>query len=50
LGLTGVIATVNPSYLDELIDSTAGNVMIAVGVALLVLGGVWLRRIVRIVF
>ena len=50
VGLTGVIAVVNPSYLDELIDSTAGNVMIAVGVALLVLGGLWLRRIVRIVF
>jgi tight adherence protein B len=50
VGLTGVIAVVNPSYLDELIDSTAGNVLIAVGIALLVVGGFWLRRIVRIVF
>jgi tight adherence protein B len=50
LGLTVVISVVNPSYLSELTDTTAGNVMIAVGIALLGIGGLWLRRIVRIVF
>jgi tight adherence protein B len=50
LGLVAVIATLNPSYLDELLDTTAGNVMIGFAFALLVLGGIWMRRVVRIVF
>ena len=50
LGLTVVISIVNPSYLGELTDTTAGNILIGVGIALLGLGGLWLRRIVRIVF
>ena len=28
----------------------AGNVMIGLGGALMILGGVWLRRVVRVVF
>jgi len=50
IGLTVVISIVNPSYLRELTDSTAGNVMIVGGILLLGIGGLWLRRIVRIVF
>jgi tight adherence protein B len=50
LGLVVVISIVNPSYLQELTDTTAGNVMIAGGIVLLGIGGLWLRRIVRIVF
>jgi tight adherence protein B len=50
LGLTVVISIVNPSYLNELTDTTAGNVMIAVGLVLLGVGGLWMRRIVRLVF
>jgi tight adherence protein B len=50
IGLTAVISVVNPAYLSELTDTTAGNVMIAVGLVLLCVGGLWLRRIVRIVF
>jgi tight adherence protein B len=50
VGLTVVISIVNPSYLNELTDTTAGNVLIAGGIVLLGLGSLWLRRIVRIVF
>jgi len=50
LGLTVVISIVNPSYLQELTDTTAGNVMIAAGLVLLGAGGLWMRRIVRLVF
>ncbi len=50
VGLTAVISIVNPSYLSELTDTTAGNVMIGVGIALLGIGGLWMRRIVRIRF
>jgi tight adherence protein B len=50
VALTVVIAVVNPSYLSELTDTTAGNLMIAAGVVLLGIGGLWMRRIVRLVF
>jgi tight adherence protein B len=50
IGLAGLIALVNPDYLRELTDSTEGQVLIAGGLALLAVGGVWLRRLVRIVY
>jgi tight adherence protein B len=50
LVLTVVIAIVNPEYLQELTGDTMGNVMIAAGIALLGIGGLWLKRITRIVF
>ena len=50
LGLTAVISILNPSYLSELTDTTAGNVMIAAGLVLLGVGALWMRRIVRLVF
>jgi tight adherence protein B len=39
---------VNPKYVDELLTTTAGNVMLAIGGVLLIVGGIWLRRIVRL--
>jgi tight adherence protein B len=50
IGMAGVISIVNPSYLDELVESTAGNVMIGVGIALMAIGGLWMRRLVRLRF
>jgi tight adherence protein B len=50
LAMAVVIEIINPSYLDELVNTTAGNVMIVVGVALLLIGGLWMRRIIRLVF
>jgi tight adherence protein B len=50
IGMTGVIAIANPSYLDELVNSSAGNVLIVAGVALLIAGGLWMRKMIRIVY
>ena len=50
IALTVVIALVNPGYLSELTDTTAGNVMIGLGVGLMLAGGIWLRRVIRVVF
>jgi tight adherence protein B len=50
IGLAGVIGIVNPNYLSELTDTTAGHVMIALGVLLMLVGGLWLRRLTRVVF
>jgi tight adherence protein B len=50
IALTGIIAVTNPSYLDELLDTTAGNVLIGLGVALMIVGGFWMRRLVRLRF
>ncbi|MGZ6967720.1 MAG: type II secretion system F family protein [Acidimicrobiia bacterium] len=40
----------NPAYFDELTNTLAGNVMLIGGCALLVVGGLWLRRIIRLVY
>ncbi|MGZ4756280.1 MAG: type II secretion system F family protein [Acidimicrobiia bacterium] len=40
----------NPAYFDELTNTLAGNVMLIGGCALLVVGGFWLRRIIRLVY
>jgi tight adherence protein B len=50
IGLTGVIWIRNPDYLKELTDTTAGNVLIVIGVGLLIIGGLWMRRLIRVVF
>jgi tight adherence protein B len=50
IGLAVVIGIVSPTYIDELLDSTAGNIMIGLGVILMALGGLWLHRLTRLVF
>jgi tight adherence protein B len=50
IALTGGIAVMNPGYLDELVDNTAGNVLIGLGVVLMIVGGFWMRRLVRLRF
>jgi tight adherence protein B len=42
-----LISSANPDYLAPLWEETAGRVMLAVAAGLLVVGGLWLRRIVR---
>ncbi|MEX0658935.1 MAG: type II secretion system F family protein [Egibacteraceae bacterium] len=48
--LAGFLVLTNPSYLGELVTDPIGWAMLAVTGVLLGLGGVWLRRIVRLVF
>ena len=50
LGMFAFMSFSNPSYLDELSSTLAGNVMLIGGAALLVVGGFWLRRIIRLVY
>ncbi len=44
------IAVVNPSYLTDLFTTFAGTVMLIIGGSLMVVGALWLRRIVRLVY
>ena len=50
IALTALIAGTNSSYLNELLDTTAGNVLIGIGIALMLIGGFWMRRLVRLRF
>jgi tight adherence protein B len=46
----GVIMLINPEYLEELTGTLAGNLLLAGAAFLMVVGGLWLRRIVRLVY
>lgn len=49
-GLGSVMAVTNPEYLSPLFTDPKGYRLLAVGAALLVGGGLWLRRIVKPIF
>lgn len=48
--VAGFVSLTNPSYLSVLIDEPIGWAMLAVGAVLMAVGGLWLRKVVRIVF
>jgi tight adherence protein B len=45
-----VVQTINPDYLHELTGTSVGRVMLAVGLALMTVGALWMRRLIRLVF
>jgi tight adherence protein B len=45
-----LVSFTNPTYLTELTGSTAGQLMIAFGLGFMVMGALWIRRIVKIKF
>jgi tight adherence protein B len=45
-----MLQVMRPDYLVELTTTSAGWIMIVVGLGLLVVGGLWIRRLVRLVF
>ena len=45
-----VIQILNPSYMHELTSHTLGRVLLGIGAGLLLIGGVWMRRMIRLVF
>lgn len=45
-----VIQIVNPGYLHALTGETVGQVMLACAAALLVVGGLWIRKMIKLVF
>jgi tight adherence protein B len=49
-GLMGIMFVTNPKFLSPLFSAAIGFKLLAVGAALLVVGGLWLRQIVKPVF
>jgi len=45
-----VIQILNPEYFKEVTSHTVGQVMLVFGLGLLIVGGLWMRRLVRLVF
>jgi tight adherence protein B len=45
-----VIQIINPDYLGELTGTGFGQVLLVAGIALMAIGGVWMRRLIRLVF
>ena len=50
IGMFVFVSTVNPNYIEELTGNTLGIAMLVGGGVLMVLGGLWMRRIIRLVF
>jgi tight adherence protein B len=50
LGMIAVLQVVNPGYLSELTTSGLGQALIVVAGGLMLAGGIWLRRLTRLVF
>ncbi|MFN2641157.1 MAG: type II secretion system F family protein, partial [Actinomycetota bacterium] len=46
--LAGYIALVNPTYLHALTSETVGKIMIAGAIFLMGVGGLWMRKLIRI--
>ena len=49
-GLGGFISLTNPEYLSELTGTTAGRILMLIGLVLMGIGVVWIRKIIKIVF
>ena len=50
LGVLAFLAVTNPAYVARFTESLAGYLMLAAGVLLLIVGGLWLRKIVSLKF
>jgi tight adherence protein B len=48
--VTSLIVVVAPGFLDPLVSTTAGRAALFLGVVLLVVGSIWIRRIIKLVF
>ena len=49
-GVLAFLGITNPAYLAKFTESLAATAMIAVGVFLLIVGGLWLRKVVSFKF
>jgi len=50
VGIIGILALITPTYIAAFTSGLLGYAMIAAGVVLLVIGGLWLRKTVRVTF
>jgi tight adherence protein B len=48
--IAGFILVVNPGFLAPLIDTSAGRIAVVIGAVLMIVGVIWIRRLVRLVF
>jgi len=48
--IAGFIATISPDYLAELTDTSVGKIMLAGAGVMMFLGGLWIRKIIRVEF
>lgn len=48
--LAGLILVINPGFLAPLVETSAGKLAIGVGALLIVLGWLWIRRLIRLRF
>lgn len=49
-GMVGAISMLNRQYLNEMLDTTEGQVMLIISAVLLIIGGAWLKRLSRFVY
>ncbi len=49
-GLGGMVAATNPHFMQPLFTTGTGHVLVGAGAVLMVVGGIWLRKIVKPVF
>lgn len=45
-----MIAMVNPGYMNPLFTTTPGRLALGVGLLLMIIGGLWMRKLVKLVF
>ena len=45
IGLFGFLFATNKTYLDPLISESVGRIAIGIGIGLLIMGAIWLRKI-----
>ncbi|WP_454851569.1 type II secretion system F family protein [Promicromonospora soli] len=50
VGIIGILTLLSPSYVAAFTSGLLGYLMMATGVVLLVIGGLWLRKTVRVTF
>lgn len=50
VAVAALLMVANPTYMGRLFTNPLGNVMIAVGVVLLIIGALWMRALVKIKF
>ncbi len=50
VGIVGFLGLTTPEYIGRLIEGPLGYAMVGVSIVMLLLGGLWLRKLVRVVF
>ncbi len=50
LVMVGAISVMNRAYLNEMLNETAGQIMLIIAGVLLLVGGVWLKRLSRFIY